>query len=102
MPSGMNSTPPRRIGPGRPKGSKDRVPRSFKSGVIAAYERIESDDPQLIERAIRAGLEGKQPFPWVSLYAQYTASKPKERVELTGKDGDPLTVLLYLPDNQRG
>lgn len=70
-------------GPGRPKGSKDVVPRTFKASVKAVLEKIQSEDPGLIEKAIRKGLAGnpREAFVYVQLAAHYFDGKPIETIK---------------------
>jgi len=72
---------------GKPKGAKDEVPRSFKATVKAAFERIKSRDPKIVERAIERGLNAKRPrdaFLYVKLDADLQGEL-KQQVELTGE-----------------
>lgn len=83
MPSGDASRLPRQAGPGRPKGSKDKVPRSLKASFRIVYEKICKENPDLLRKAIEAGLRGKpkEAFPFVQLGAFYLDGKPTETHE---------------------
>lgn len=76
----------RDAGPGRPKGSKNRFPRSLKASVVRVLEAVVSDDPELVAQAILRGLRGKprESFPFVQLAAHYLDGKPKESIDLNG------------------
>ena len=84
----------RDAGPGRPKGSKDKVPRTFKASIKAAFEKIASDDPQLVEDAILKGLRGRprEAFHYVQLAAYYLDGKPKEQLEVSGELAMPTII----------
>lgn len=74
--------------PGRKKGSRDRVPRSFKASIKTMYERLAKTEPELFEGAIRRDLQNRRgiaAFHHVQLAAYYLDGKPKEHVELDGK-----------------
>lgn len=77
---------------GRPKGAKDKTPRTVKASLIAIYEKLEAEKPELFERAILDGLAAKAPvsLPYLRMWAEYREGKPVERHEVTGKDGGPL------------
>jgi len=68
---------------GRKKGSRDKIPRTFKASVKAIYEEIASNDPGIIRRAIVRGLSAPPPksFPYVQLGAHYLDGKPTEPKE---------------------
>lgn len=62
-----------RGGPGRKKGSKDAIPRTFKASVRAVYEEILSEDPDVLKTAILKGLQdrrSKDRFPYVRMLAE--------------------------------
>lgn len=52
--------PPKRS-PGRPKGSKDVVPRTFKGTVKRIFEEVATENPDLIHAAIVKGLKAPAP-----------------------------------------
>jgi hypothetical protein len=81
-----NTSGLRKGGPGRPKGSKDRVPRSFKASLFSVFDRLETERPDLFEAAVIAGLEAKPPasFQYLQLWAHYREGKPTEKVEHSG------------------
>lgn len=54
-------------GPGRPKGSKDRVPRG---SIKAAFVEVIEADPSLISEAIRRGLQGRNALGYLDLGAK--------------------------------
>jgi len=86
----------RRGGPGRPKGSKDRVTRTFKASIRQVFEEIASEDPDLIKTAVLRGLRGRprESFPYVQLAAHYIDGKPADTVEVKSKSGSPCVVVL--------
>lgn len=91
MPSGQPQNL-RRGGPGRPRGSRDRVPRTLKASIKRIAADIAGKDPDLIENAIRDGLKAKPPasFQYLQLAAHYLDGKPGETVE--HKFPDPVRV----------
>ena len=72
--------------PGRPKGSKDRFPRSVKASIRKVMEKIARQEPKLIEQVIRDGFAGKprDAFPYVQLFAHYLDGKPPETINVQG------------------
>lgn len=74
----------KRGGPGRPKGRKNKVPSTFKASIKAVFEKVQQDDPKLIEQAVLRGLRGKprESFPFIQLAAHYIDGKPAETVKL--------------------
>jgi hypothetical protein len=83
-------------GPGRPKGRKNRVPKSFKASIKAVLELIATDDPALIEKAVRRGLNGRprESFPFIQLAAHYIDGKPADTIQVKSKTGAPCVVVL--------
>lgn len=69
---------------GRPKGSKDEVPRSVKASIRAVLEDVISSEPGLIRDAIMRGLRAAPPrsFQYVQLAAHYVDGKPEDRLEI--------------------
>jgi hypothetical protein len=59
--------PPKRS-PGRPKGSKDVVPRTFKGTIKRIFEDVATENPEVIHAAILKGL--KAPAPKSFAYLQ--------------------------------
>lgn len=45
---------------GRPKGAKDRVPRTFRASIKAMYEKLATEHPELFEDAFRRDLRAKR------------------------------------------
>ena len=68
--------------PGRPKGSKNRVPGSLKATVVVILAELAAEDreqwKQTIRDAIREG--GRVAFPYIQLAAYYLDGKPADRV----------------------
>jgi hypothetical protein len=70
---------------GRPKGAKDKVPRTFKASIKNIYERLAIDEPALYENAIRRDLKSKRgsvAFQHTQLAAYYLDGKPAETVKV--------------------
>lgn len=70
---------------GRKKGSKDKVPRSFKASIKAMYERLALEEPQLFEGAIKRDLKsrrGSVAFQHTQLAAYYLDGKPAETIKV--------------------
>lgn len=89
-----NTSGLKRGGPGRTKGSKDAVPRSFKASIRAVFEDLLSKDPKILQAAVLRGLSSRKPkeaFLYVRLFADLTGEL-KHQIELTGKDGAPLNL----------
>lgn len=83
-------------GPGRPKGRKDHVPRSFKEALKRAFEDVWNDDPEIVKAAIRWGLAAKPPssFQYLQLMHFYTLGKPAETLKLKGQViGPPIQIV---------
>ena len=82
----LNTQGLRRGGPGRPKGSRNRVPKKFKQALETAFLVIGAKEPKLVEDAIRKGLRGKprEAFPFVQLYSYYNHGKPPDVIDLKG------------------
>ena len=80
--------------PGRPKGRRDKVPRSLKMAFRDVYEQLASENPKVILRAIKRGLEAPPPASaaYLRIWSEYQLGRPVERVELGGAGGKPVTV----------
>jgi hypothetical protein len=81
---------------GKPKGAKDLIPRSFKATLLSVYEKVCSDEPELIERAVMSGLRSRRPkeaFPFVKLYAEL---RGELKQVLQFQDAPPLLVVDQL------
>jgi hypothetical protein len=46
---------------GRPRGSRDRVPRKLRSSVAAAWRQVTQADPRLLVEVLHAGLRSGKP-----------------------------------------
>jgi hypothetical protein len=86
----------RTAGPGRPKGSKDAVPKSFKASIKRVFEDLATDEPDLIRAAVLRGLRGRprESFPYVQLAAHYIDGKPADTVKLESPHASPCVVVL--------
>jgi hypothetical protein len=70
--------------PGRQKGAKDRVPRSFKESIRALYQELAIEQPELFRAALVRGLKAppSKSFQYLQLGAYYLDGKPKETIEV--------------------
>lgn len=86
----------RTAGPGRPKGSKNKVPATVKASIKAVFEQIASDDPQMIKDAILKAIRGKprDAFPYLQLAAHYIDGKPSDVLKLGTDEDGPLVVVV--------
>ena len=73
-------------GPGRPKGSRDKVFRTFKASVRTIFLDVAENDPALLREAIILGIQATPPksFPYLQLAAHYLDRKPVERLQIKG------------------
>ena len=85
--------------PGRKKGARDRVPRSFKASIRDVFEAIATEDPEMIKTAIERGLRGRprESFPYVQLAAHYIDGKPEDVVRLKGQSMPAPYVIVPPP-----
>lgn len=86
-------------GAGRKKGTPNKASadhRAFCQKFLTNKEYRQD-----LERRIRAG----KAIEIEKLLYQYAYGKPPDKVELTGKDGQPLSlpqpIVFYLPNNRR-
>lgn len=84
----------RDAGPGRPRGSRNKFPRSMKASVVRVLEAVVNESPDLIEQAVLKGLKGKprESFPFLQMAAHYLDGKPKESIDLNGNLQMPTIV----------
>ena len=68
----------------RPKGAKDKVPRSLKASIRAICRAIGTEKPEVIERALLEGIKARPPksFQYLQLWAHYTDGKPGDGNDL--------------------
>jgi hypothetical protein len=81
---------------GRPRGSKDSIPRTFKASIKAMYEKLATERPELFEDAITRDLQNRRgvaAFHHVQLAAHYLDGKPADTVKL-GNDDGPLMIVV--------
>lgn len=66
--------------PGRPKGSKDRISRTFKGSLKAVFEEIATKEPDLIYQAVIKGLKAPAPksFQYLQLMTVYIDGRPTD------------------------
>jgi hypothetical protein len=90
----------RDAGPGRPRGCRDKVPKSFKASIKHVFEDIAATDPALIRKAILKGLKGRprEAFPYVQLAAAYIDGKPADTVNITGNQAPVPWVVVLAPE----
>lgn len=71
-------------GKGRPKGAKDKVPRSFKASIRVLYQQLAADRPDLFENAVVKGLSAKPPFSfqYLQMGAHYIDGKPADTLKI--------------------
>lgn len=71
---------------GKPKGAKDRYPRSAKRAVELLLERFGNDEA-LIAKALRAGLAANPPasFPYLKLVIEQIGGAPEQPVSVVTK-----------------
>jgi len=89
----------RTAGPGRPRGSKNRVPPTVKDAFHTVYHQILSEEPDLIMAAVYRGLQSKKPaeaFAYLQIASHYCYGKPVETVKHQGDAQHPMTVVLEL------
>lgn len=69
---------------GRPKGSRDKIPRSFKTSVRALFEEVANQKPDLLKSTIERGLKAAAPksFQYLQLAAYYIDGKPAETIKV--------------------
>ena len=81
-------------GPGRPKGSQNKVPGDFKASLRRVFEELHTTNPTLIRRAVEQGLRAKPPgsFQYLQLALAYSLGKPATKLELSGQVELPTIV----------
>lgn len=84
--------------PGKPKGAKNVIPGTFKTTLMGIYDRLQTEKPELFERAIERGLMLDAPanFPYVKMWAEYSHGKPIEKHEHSGEVRLPTKVIFEL------
>lgn len=91
----QNKNLKRTAGPGRPKGSRDKIPRSFRASVAQLYRDLADEQPELYRDAIERGLRSEPPksFPYLQLAASYIDGKPRDHIDVDLTDARiPLEV----------
>jgi len=80
-------------GPGRPAGRKNKVPGSVKASVREVLAEVAEKDRAEIREAIRRGIRSRPPHSlrYVELVAHYTDGKPKDSVEISDPNGEPMS-----------
>lgn len=72
---------------GRQKGTPNKA-----TTELAARFRAFVEDPKAVERMRREYRAGNLNPMLVKLFFEYAYGKPKEQVELTGRDGGPIEI----------
>ena|SRR3990167_82930 len=72
--------------PGKPKGAKDKLPRSGRACIRMLLEKYGSDEA-LLSQALSGGLEAKAPinFPYLKLLIEQHAGAPEQALSVTTK-----------------
>lgn len=90
----------RDAGPGRPKGSKDSIPKSVKASVRSVLEEVAQQHQADIKTAIVKGINAKPPasLRYLEVMAHYLDGKPAETVKLKGPVLLPPMQVFLHPD----
>lgn len=90
----------RRGGPGRHKGSRNRL---SVTSLREMFAELEQQHPDLLKTTLIRGLQARPPasFPYLQLCVHYLVGKPKDvlAVEGTVTIEDKRAVLEHLPDD---
>ena len=80
--------------PGRPKGTRNKIPRSFKSSIALLFQELGQEDRARWKAAIRRvmRLGGRTAFPYYQMAAHYLDGKPVERVQVEGTQ--PIQIIM--------
>jgi len=83
-----------RMSKGRPKGSKDKIPRTFKASVALLFQELGEEDRErwkaAIQRSMRLG--GRTAFPYFQMAAHYLDGKPADRIQVEGTQ--PIQIIM--------
>jgi hypothetical protein len=76
----------RRGGPGRPKGSKNKVPGTVKAAIQEACFQVGKDDLKLVRAALEKGIQADPPksHPYLLTFFHYVLGKPADTLTLKG------------------
>ncbi len=85
MPKGTNNLPG--AGPGRPKGSKDKINKNLKQMVLDAAAKLEKDKKSLYD-------EAKKDPKW--FYANFVKPMLPKDVVVSGDEDNPLKTKLEI------
>ena len=72
-------------GPGRPKGTRDSVPRTVRASIKKIYEEIgEADNGETYRKTILRGLKAnaRDAFPYIKLGASYLDGTPTQTLQI--------------------
>ena len=89
----------RDAGPGRPAGSKNKIPATLKAAFQTVYHQLLSTAPELFEEALERGIKSKKPqeaFAYLQIASHYVYGKPVETIKHQGDAQHPMTVVLEL------
>jgi len=69
---------------GRPKGTKDLIPRGHRAGIRAVLRELIAEQPETFRRALLRGLKSPPPHSarYLDLAALYLDGRPLQTVEL--------------------
>jgi hypothetical protein len=94
----------RDAGPGRPRGSRNKVPLSVKASIKAVLEEVAVSNRDEIREAILKGIRSRPPHSlrYLEVVAHYVDGKPADTVTIKGQTIlPPLQVFLH-PDGIEG
>ncbi len=89
----------KRGGPGRPPGTKNKIPATIKAAFQTVYHQLLKEEPEVFEAALRRGITSKKPteaFAYLAIASHYVYGKPVETVKHQGDAQHPMTVVLEL------
>ena len=90
----------RRGGPGRPRGSRNKVPPSVKASVKEVLEELAVSNRDEIRNAILKGINSKPPHSlrYIEVIAHYVDGKPADTVTIKGNAILPPLQIFLSPD----
>ena len=86
-----NTSGLKRGGPGRPKGVPNKVTQEVREWARGIME-----DPLVQAKTLKQAQEGKLPPAVFTTILAYAYGKPKDELEISGKDGAPV-AFTWLP-----
>jgi hypothetical protein len=90
----------RDAGPGRPRGSRNKVPFSVKASVKEVLEELAVSNRDEIRTAILKGINSKPPHSlrYIEVIAHYIDGKPADTVTIKGHAILPPLQIFLSPD----